>query len=82
MWIKHKYNFIWFNLRRIYKNNMSSMDRIIRTVVAVIIGVLIFTNVVSGTLAIILGVVAVIFLVTALIGFCPLYTLLKFSTKK
>jgi len=64
------------------KNNMSSMDRIIRTVVAVIIGVLIFTNVVSGTLAIILGVVAVIFLVTALIGFCPLYTLFKFSTKK
>ena len=61
---------------------MSSMDRIIRTVVAVIIGVLIFTNVVSGTLAIILGVVAVIFLVTALIGFCPLYTLFKFSTKK
>jgi hypothetical protein len=64
------------------KNNMSSMDRIIRAVVAVIIGVLIFTNVVSGTLAIILGLVAVIFLVTALIGFCPLYTLFKFSTKK
>ena len=64
------------------KNNMSSMDRIVRAVVAVIIGVLIFTNVVSGTLAIILGVVAVIFLVTALIGFCPLYTLFKFSTKK
>jgi hypothetical protein len=58
------------------------MDRIIRAVVAVIIGVLIFTNVVSGTLAIILGVVAVIFFVTALIGFCPLYTLFKFSTKK
>jgi hypothetical protein len=64
------------------KNNISSMDRIIRTVVAVIIGVLIFTNVVGGTFAIILGVVAVIFLVTALIGFCPLYTLFKFSTNK
>ncbi len=64
------------------KNNMSSMDRIIRTVVAAIIGMLIFTNVVSGTLAIILGVVAVILLATALIGFCPLYTLFKFSTKK
>ena len=64
------------------KNNMSSMDRIIRTVVAVIIGVLIFTNAVSGTFAIILGIVAVILLVTALIGFCPLYSLFKFSTKK
>jgi hypothetical protein len=61
---------------------MSSMDRIIRAIVAVIIGVLIFANIVSGTLAIILGVVAVIFFVTALIGFCPLYTLFKFSTKK
>jgi hypothetical protein len=64
------------------KSNMSSADRIIRAVVAAIIGVLIFSNVVGGTLAIILGVVAVIFLVTALIGFCPLYTLFKFSTKK
>ena len=64
------------------KNNMSSMDRIVRAVVAVIIGVLIITNVVSGTLAIILGVIAAIFLVTALIGFCPLYTIFKFSTKK
>ena len=64
------------------KNNMSSMDRIIRMVIAVISGVLIFTNVVTGTLAIILGVVAVIFLVTAAIGFCPLYTLFGWSTKK
>jgi hypothetical protein len=64
------------------KNNMSSMDRIIRAVIAVIIGVLIYTNVVSGALAIIIGLVAVIFLVTALLGFCPLYTLFKFSTKK
>jgi hypothetical protein len=64
------------------KNNMSSMDRIIRTVIAVIFGILIFAKLVTGTLAIILGVVAVIFLVTALIGFCPLYSLLKLSTKK
>ncbi len=64
------------------KNNMSSMDRIIRTIVAVIFGVLILTKAVAGVLAIILGAVAVIFLVTALIGFCPLYMLFNFSTKK
>jgi small-conductance mechanosensitive channel len=64
------------------KNNMSSTDRIVRAVVAVLFGVLIFSNAVSGVLAIILGVIAVIFLVTALLGFCPLYTLFGWSTKK
>jgi hypothetical protein len=64
------------------KNNMGSIDRIIRAVVAVLLGVLIFTNVISGTLAVVLGVIAVILLVTALLGFCPLYTLFGWSTKK
>ena len=64
------------------KNNMGSADRIIRALIAVLFGVLIFTNAVSGVLAIVLGVIAVIFLVTALIGFCPLYTIFGWSTKK
>jgi len=64
------------------KNNMGSADRIIRAVIAVLFGILIFTNAVSGVLAIVLGVIAVIFLVTALIGFCPLYTIFGWSTKK
>ena len=64
------------------KNNMSSTDRIIRAVIAVLFGVLIFTNAISGVLAIILGVIAAIFLVTAAIGFCPLYMLFGWSTKK
>ena len=64
------------------KNNMSSTDRIIRAVAAVIIGILIFTNFISGTTAIVLGVIAVVLAVTALVGFCPLYALLKMSTKK
>ena len=64
------------------KNNMGSADRIIRAVIAVLFGVLIFTNAVSGVLAIVLGVIAVIFLVTSLIGFCPLYTIFGWSTKK
>jgi hypothetical protein len=64
------------------KNNMSSMDRIIRGIVAAIIGIFIFGNMVTGTLAIILGIVAVVLLVTALVGFCPLYSLFKLSTRK
>lgn len=64
------------------KNNMSQVDRIVRAVIAVVFGILVTAKVVSGTLAIILAVVAVVFLFTALVGFCPLYTLFKFSTKK
>lgn len=64
------------------KNNMSQVDRIVRAVIAVFFGILVAAKIVSGTLAIILAVVAVVFLFTALVGFCPLYTLFKFSTKK
>ena len=64
------------------KKNMSTTDRIIRAVIAVLFGVLIFTNTVSGLLAIILGVIAAILLITAAIGFCPLYALFGWSTKK
>jgi hypothetical protein len=41
-----------------------------------------FTGQISGTIAIVLSVLAVIFLVTSIIGFCPLYAPLKLSTKK
>jgi glucose uptake protein GlcU len=64
------------------KKNMSSTDEIIRLVLAALIAVLYFTNVISGTWAIILGVLAVIFLVTGLVGVCPLYKLLGISTNK
>lgn len=61
---------------------MGQTDRIIRLIVAALIAVLYFTHMITGTLAVILGIVAVIFLVTSLIGFCPLYTLLGISTNK
>ena len=64
------------------KNNMSSVDRIIRLVIAAVIAVFIFQNVLSGTAALVLGILAGVFVVTSFIGFCPLYTLFKFSTKK
>jgi len=62
------------------KKNMGSADRAIRVIVAVIFGVLILTNAVSGVLAGVLGVLAVIFVLTSIIGFCPLYAPFGIST--
>ncbi len=64
------------------KKNMGSLDRIIRVSLVVLIAVLYFTNVISGTWAIILGVVAFVFLLTSLIGVCPLYMPFGISTRK
>ncbi len=64
------------------KQNIGSIDKIIRVFVAVVIGILYFTDQITGTAAIILGIFAVIFLLTSAIGFCPLYLPLKLSTLK
>ena len=62
------------------KVNMGSADRIIRLVLAVLFAVLYFTKTVTGTAGVILLVLAGIFLVTSLVRFCPLYTLLGMNT--
>lgn len=62
------------------KKNMGNIDRIIRILVAIIIAVLFFTNVISGTLGIVLLVLAGVFVLTSLISFCPLYTLVGINT--
>lgn len=64
------------------KKNMGGLDKTIRLAVAALIAILYFTNVISGTLAIILGIVATIFALTSFISFCPLYTLLGINTCK
>jgi len=55
------------------KKNMGSTDRVIRFIIAAIIAVLYFTNVISGTLGILLLVLAGVFVLTSFISFCPLY---------
>jgi len=60
--------------------NMGMADRAIRTVVAILVGVLYFTHAISGMLALILGVIAVVFLLTSLVSYCPAYGPLGFST--
>jgi len=62
--------------------NMGSADRIIRVLLAVVIAFLFFTKQITGTLGIILAILAVVFLLTSLAGFCPLYVPFKISTKK
>ena len=62
--------------------NVGSADRVIRTLVALAIGVLIIGGQVTGTAGLILGIVAVVLLVTGAIGVCPLYALLKVTTAK
>ena len=64
------------------KPNMGTVDRVLRVLVAIVIGVLYFTEQISGTTAVVLGVLAIVFLLTSLLGFCPLYAPLKLSTKK
>ncbi len=63
------------------KKNMGSLDRILRIVVAAVIAVLYFMKVIDGTLAIILMVLAGIFVLTSLISVCPLYLPFGISTK-
>jgi len=64
------------------KKNMGSADKTIRTIIALIIAGLYFGNVITGTLGIVLLVLAIVFLLTSFIGFCPLYTLVGMNTNK
>jgi hypothetical protein len=64
------------------KKNMGTVDRSIRVLAAIVIGIFLLTGQISGTLGIVLGIVGVVFLLTSAISFCPLYTPFKISTRK
>jgi hypothetical protein len=64
------------------KPNESGLDRIIRVVLGVVLFALYFTGAVTGGLGIVLMVVGAIALLTGVVGFCPLYALLKLRTNK
>lgn len=55
------------------KKNMGSTDRIIRILIAVVIAVLYYTGTLSGTLGLVLLILAGVFVLTSLVSFCPLY---------
>jgi len=64
------------------KKNMGSIDKAVRILAAIIVLVLYLAGQITGTAAIILGVIAVVFIITSLASFCPLYTLFKINTGK
>jgi hypothetical protein len=64
------------------KKNMGIADRVIRSLIAIAIAILYFTNVITGTWGIVLLVLAAVFLLTSFISFCPLYAPFGLSTCK
>lgn len=64
------------------QKNVGNIDRIVRILAAVAIIVLWYMQLISGTLAVVLLVVAGIFILTSLVNFCPLYSVIGISTKK
>ncbi|HAR45483.1 MAG: hypothetical protein A2072_06335 [Nitrospirae bacterium GWC1_57_7] len=64
------------------KMNMGTVDRAVRTGAAVVIGILLLIGTLSGTVAIVLGIFAIVFLLTSAVGFCPAYYPFGFSTRK
>jgi len=64
------------------KKNMGMVDKTIRVIIAAVIALLYYLGVISGTLAIVLMIFAIVFIVTSLIGFCPLYPILGMNTKE
>ncbi|PZX94728.1 DUF2892 domain-containing protein [Flavobacterium aquariorum] len=64
------------------KKNMGATDKLIRSIIGIIIAILYYSGIITGTLAIVLLAFAIIFLLTSFISFCPLYTLLGINTNK
>ncbi|MAP55062.1 DUF2892 domain-containing protein [Altibacter sp.] len=64
------------------KKNMGGTDRMLRILIALGILVLYFTNVIEGTLGIILLVLAAVFVITSFVSFCPLYAPFGINTCK
>jgi hypothetical protein len=64
------------------KKNMGTLDRTIRLVIAAAVVTLYFTGNLSGLAAIILGILAIIFVVTSFFSFCPLYLPFGLTTRK
>jgi Na+(H+)/acetate symporter ActP len=62
--------------------NMANLDRLIRIIIAVLVIIFYLYGQISGTAAIVLGLIAAIFIATSFSGYCPLYHILGISTKK
>ena len=64
------------------KANMGTIDRVVRILIAVVVGILYYQGIISGTLGLVLMILAAVFLVTSFISVCPMYLPFGLSTKK
>ena len=64
------------------KKNMGSTDKVVRVLVAIAVALLVYIQVVTGTLTYILIAVAAIFVLTSAVSFCPVYSLFGLNTCK
>jgi hypothetical protein len=64
------------------KQNLGTFDKILRISFSIIVALLYFTNQIEGTIALVLGLLSTIFLLTSLIGYCPIYGVCHISTRK
>jgi len=80
LFVQAHYNLL--NKKKEMKKNMGAADKGIRIVLGIAIALLYYFNIISGTVALVLMVLALIFLITSLINFCPLYTIFKINTCK
>jgi len=64
------------------KKNVGTIDKVVRLFLVALITVLYFTHTISGLAAVILGILAVVFLLTSLVSLCPVWLLLGISTAK
>jgi hypothetical protein len=62
------------------KTNMGSIDRVIRIIVAIALATLWLTDTIKGVAGTIFVIVAIVFVLTSLIGFCPLYSIIGLNT--
>jgi len=62
------------------KKNMGNADRVIRIILALVFATLYFTGTITGTLGVILVVLGLVFVLTSLVSFCPLYTIVGANT--
>lgn len=61
---------------------MGTADKSVRVLLAIVVAVLYYFNVIQGTLAYVLMAIAIVLLITSFINFCPLYTLIGVNTCK
>jgi hypothetical protein len=64
------------------KKNIGTIDKVVRILIAVAVAVLYFTHIISGSLGIVLLILAGVLVLTSLVGICPIYLPFGLSTMK